>query len=284
MKKYISCVAFDLDGTLLSSQGTDSEGTREILGALQRRGCLCTIATGRMFRSAAAIAEDLSLREVPLITYNGSLVKVPGEHSPIFTGGIPRELAGELLRFCCEQGWYVQSYLEDQLLVEKRSFWTEYYEKLAKVEALPLGEAFFTPSKDPLKILLAADSEEQHALMVRTLGEHFGHQLFLAGSQTPGARFLEVVARGINKGKALEKLCQAWNIPLEETLVFGDSENDLPLFEHGAYSVAMGNAAPEIQKKATFLTESNDREGIALFFEKHEKEFTFGASRISRSA
>jgi hypothetical protein len=284
MKKYISCIAFDLDGTLLCSDGTVSEPTREILEHLQSRGALCTIATGRMFRSAAAIAEDLSIREVPLIAYNGSLVKVPGASSPLFAGGIPEKVAGELLRFCRIQGWYVQSYLEDQLLVEKKSFWTEYYENLAKVEAIPLGEAFFTPSRDPLKILLAADSEEQHALMVRILGEHFGHQLFFAGSHTPGARFLEVVARGINKGKALEKLCKAWNIPLEQTLVFGDSENDLPLFEHAAVSVAMGNATPTIRRKATFVTESNDREGIALFFKNHEQEFTFGASGISQSA
>ena len=123
--------------------------------------------------------------------------------------------------------------------------------------------------KDPLKILLAADSEEQHTLMVRTLGEHFGHQVFLAGSQTPRARFLEVVAQGINKGKALEKLCQAWNIPLEETLVFGDSENDLPLFEHGACSVAMGNATPRDPEKSHLSSpKATTGEGIALFFER----------------
>jgi hypothetical protein len=284
MKKVISCVAFDLDGTLLRSDGTVSKRTKETLLLLQERGCLCTIATGRMFRSAQAIAKDLFLSDVPLITYNGSLVKTPGENIPLFTRGIPAEVAGKLLRFCKERGWYVQSYLEDRLLVEKKSYWTEYYETLAEVEAFPLGEAFFTPSRDPLKILLAANSEEEHALMIRTLTEHFGNHLFLAGSHTPKARFLEVVARGIDKGKALERLCEARGISPKETLVFGDSENDVPLFESAGVSVAMGNATSSIRERAAFVTESNDRDGIPLFIEKRWEEFSFEASGISRSA
>jgi len=284
MKKTISCIAFDLDGTLLRSDGKVSEATRSLISLLQKKGCLCTIATGRMFQSAAAVAREISLFRVPLIAYNGSLLRVLGEKSSLFSWGIPKELAGELLRFCKKNNWYVQSYLEDRLLVEEKRYWTEYYENLASVQAHALGETFFSPSGDPLKILLAAENEEEHALMIRSLTERFGDTIFLAGSHTPEARFLEVVAQGVNKGKALEKLCEHQGISLEETLVFGDSENDVPLFESAAVSVAMGNAAPHVRNRATYGTESNDQEGIALFFEKHGEQFSFEPSGISRSA
>ncbi len=285
MKNHVSCIAFDLDGTLLRSDGTVSEGTRAAISLLQKEGCLCTIATGRMFRSAEAIAANLPIAPgTPLIAYNGSLIKIPGTPSPLFSWGISRNLAEEVLRFCKEQNWYVQSYEEDRLLVEKKCFWTEYYEKLASVEAEPQGEAFFSPPRNPLKILLAAESEEQHSLMIRLLEKRFGEALFLAGSHTPGARFLEIVARGVHKGKALEKLCAHQGISPEETLVFGDSENDVPLFESAAFSVAMGNAAPSVRSRADFVTENNDEEGIPRFFENHRERFSFGTSRSARSA
>ena len=64
----------DLDGTLLPS-GKDVP--RENIEAVQkavRAGVIVTIATGRMYRAALPVAEALGV-DVPIITYNGALIK-----------------------------------------------------------------------------------------------------------------------------------------------------------------------------------------------------------------
>ena len=48
-----------------------------------------------------------------------------------------------------------------------------------------------------------------------------------------------------------------------EVCVFGDYINDLPMFRAAGMSVAVGNADDEVKTKATFITESNNEDGVA---------------------
>lgn len=41
------------------------------------------------------------------------------------------------------------------------------------------------------------------------------------------------------------------------------------MFAVAKFSVAMGQSHSEVQEKATFVTKSNDQDGIADFFEKY---------------
>ena len=58
----------------------------------------------------------------------------------------------------------------------------------------------------------------------------------------------------------MEKLLQ---IPHESTVAVGDSENDLPMMEYCAISVAMGNSTDKIKQKCTMVTDSVDEDGAA---------------------
>lgn len=71
---------------------------------------------------------------------------------------------------------------------------------------------------------------------------------------------------GVNKGTGLLELERKGLIDLSRTLVFGDQNNDLSMFEIAAFSVAMGNSRDYIKSKATFTTLSNDEDGISHFF------------------
>ena len=47
------------------------------------------------------------------------------------------------------------------------------------------------------------------------------------------------------------------------TYGFGDSENDLSLFEQVDVSVAMGNAVPAVKRAATLVTDTVGNDGVA---------------------
>jgi len=52
------------------------------------------------------------------------------------------------------------------------------------------------------------------------------------------------------------------NISSEQTIVFGDGLNDIPLFENARFKVAMDNAYPELKRKANLISIDNDRDGV----------------------
>ncbi|WP_348644659.1 HAD hydrolase family protein [Starkeya sp. ORNL1] len=57
-------------------------------------------------------------------------------------------------------------------------------------------------------------------------------------------------------------------MPLDEVAVIGDMVNDLPMFEVGGLSIAMGNASDAVKGQANFVTTSNDEDGVAHAIEQ----------------
>ena len=64
-------------------------------------------------------------------------------------------------------------------------------------------------------------------------------------------------------------------VPLAEIAVIGDGGNDVAMFERSGLSIAMGNASPEVQQAADFVTDSNREEGFANAIER----FILGGDR-----
>ena len=67
-------LALDLDNTLLYKDLTMAPAARTGLRRLLDRGVLVTLATGRMFPSAAFYARQVGIT-CPLATYNGALIR-----------------------------------------------------------------------------------------------------------------------------------------------------------------------------------------------------------------
>ena len=74
---------------------------------------------------------------------------------------------------------------------------------------------------------------------------------------------IEIVPRSASKGSALQALAKSLNIPMDEVMVFGDSDNDLSMLKTAGVSVAMGNANERVRASARFETLTNDAQGVA---------------------
>jgi HAD superfamily hydrolase (TIGR01484 family) len=70
----IKLIAIDLDDTLLNSKITVSPRNVAAIKKAKAAGITIMIATGRMYISAKKFADLLGL-DVPIVTYNGALVK-----------------------------------------------------------------------------------------------------------------------------------------------------------------------------------------------------------------
>ena len=80
--------------------------------------------------------------------------------------------------------------------------------------------------------------------------------------------YCDVVDKNTSKGIAAEKICEILGTNKEDTVGIGDSYNDLELLEHVGYSVAMKNSVRGLKSKVDEVTNTNDLDGAAEFFEK----------------
>ena len=95
---------------------------------------------------------------------------------------------------------------------------------------------------------------------------------FVARSQR---YYLDITHPLANKGVALTEIAKLLGIPLTEIAAIGDGSNDVAMFERSGLSIAMGNASPQVQRKADFVTDSNRHDGFAKAIER----FILGGDR-----
>jgi Cof subfamily protein (haloacid dehalogenase superfamily) len=260
----IKLVAVDLDDTLLDHSLSVSPRTCEAIRLAEEQGVAVTIATGRMFSSALPYARQLNMK-VPLITYNGGMVRYPQSGAMIFHQTIDGKIAGQILELFRGKNWYLQSYVNDLLYVAKRGEKARQYEALAGVEAVPLGEAFYQMRDEPTKMLAMAEPDELQVIQ-ETIHERFPGAVFTATSKPT---YLELTHPDVNKGHALAILAAHLGIQQEEVMAIGDSNNDYPMIRYAGFGVAMGNASARVKGIAQAVTTANDAHGVAEALEKH---------------
>ncbi|SMC40755.1 Cof-type HAD-IIB family hydrolase [Sporomusa malonica] len=260
----IKLVALDLDDTLLDSKLAVSPRACEAIRKAVAQGVTVTIATGRMYCSALPYARQLGL-DVPLITYNGALIKSSISGETLLHQPVDKELARQALELCREHGWYIQTYVNDELYVKEIDQYADYYSRLSGAPAIALGDAFFTGGERPTK-MLTMSTQEGIIEIYNTFKAVFGNKLNLAISKPT---FMEITDPAANKGRALAFLADKLRIKQEEIMALGDSGNDLDMVKYAGWGVAMGNASAAVKAAARLETLSNDADGVAEAIEKY---------------
>jgi hypothetical protein len=261
-------VAIDLDDTLLRSDLTVSDRTREALRQVRTMGVAVTISTGRMFSSARPFAEQLEL-DVPLITYGGALVKNAGSGEVLYNRPLEPEVARQVIRFARERQVQVNFYLlngeADELYAELMTSWGENYGRFSRVpfNRVPDLEALLERG-NPLKLLLI-DEERAADRWLLELRSLLGEQVHLAKSKPC---FLEMDHPEATKGRALQELAAWLQVERSQVLAIGDSYNDIEMLEFAGLGVAVANAPPDVRSRAGHVTASNDEDGVAQTLER----------------
>ncbi|WEV59877.1 HAD hydrolase family protein [Bifidobacterium sp. ESL0728] len=71
------------------------------------------------------------------------------------------------------------------------------------------------------------------------------------------------------KRNAMNLACQHFDIPISDTIAFGDDLIDMDLLQHAGCGVAVANAKPEVKAIADDICPSNNDEGVAQWIEQH---------------
>ena len=72
---------------------------------------------------------------------------------------------------------------------------------------------------------------------------------------------------GVTKENAINMVCSACNIGLEDIIAFGDDFADIGMLKLCGVGVAMGNAINEVKESADIVIGTNNEDGIAEYLE-----------------
>ena len=78
----------------------------------------------------------------------------------------------------------------------------------------------------------------------------------------------EIINKDFDKGKGVEIICKKFNVPIEDTVGFGDSMNDLEMIQTVGYSVCMANGAEKLKELADMVCPSVSEDGLSRAFAK----------------
>ena len=256
-------IAFDLDDTLLRDDGTISERTLNDLHRLAKENIVTVIATGRMYATAKPYADLLALPDMPLILFSGALIqKISGEK--LYEKTLSPELTAQINKEAFRYGWTAQTYIDDTLYVREKNSFVESYERHTGICAVETGTIDKIPRQGGDKILIHGRADELPAVKAY-LSKVTGQEAELLFSRP---EYLEIMAAGTSKGRALEVVCHYYKIDVSRAMAFGNGQNDTEMLKKAGFTVAVANSAYEVKKVADFVTESNNEDGVAVALER----------------
>lgn len=258
--------ASDLDGTLLGPDHTIASENLAAVCRLRAAGCDFIIASGRRHQNSLRFYRQLLLRG-PIISCAGALVKDPGTGETLREITLPPELANSLVVDGQSRRFTVIYYHRDHLFIEWRNRWTELYESRVGERAELCSDLRSLSGEAALKIVWYGEPAALEAQR-RELQDAYRGRLTLVSTNREDIEFLAV---GADKASALATVCAQLGVNRQNTLAFGDGENDVPMLTWAALGVAMDRGVDRAKSAAQIISppgppESSFARGVAAVF------------------
>ena len=245
----MKAIIVDLDRTLLRTDKTLSDYSVSVLQACRQRGIKLMVATARPLRETAQYRERIAFDA--MTGSNGAKI-VCG--SQFIEHGIDRETAKNLLE-ALQANPNLRITLEAGDCAYSNKAVAEYETTLCQ------DLANLTQRVDTVKILVHLDREE-------TLAEV--QKLIPAGLYATVAHgfLMQIMSKAATKWNGIRTMLEISGISPQETIYFGDDQDDVEPLQKCGIGVAVANAIEEAKVAADHVAASNDEDGVAKFLEQ----------------
>ena len=251
-------VFFDLDGTLLNQDHQLSPPTIEVLNHLKKRQVKLCLASGRTYHSMRPFYQQLGLN-TPLISYNGAKIVYGDGH--IDESPLPQFVLTELVKLSRQHNLHLNVYSQDRWYTEfPESSQAQTYGAVAHLKPYPAD--FNVLQQQAITKALFIASPDQLMTLESSIKSSLSEWVDTTSSMN---HFLEILSQGTNKGQAVKKVCHHLDVPLNQTMAFGDGLNDLEMLSTVGHSVAMSNGRDILKTTATALAPHHADHGVAHY-------------------
>ncbi len=258
MRDNIRLLIADVDGTLVTQEKVLTPRAIEAVKQLKIAGVAFAITSGRPPLGMKMLIDALALTE-PIAAFNGGVFVHPNL-SVMSQSFVASDDAAKVIDAIARHGLDCWVYTDRDWLVRDangphvaREQWTvKFAPKVVPDFSGHMGRV--------AKIVGVGDDHAAVARCEADVQRDCGNHVSAARSQP---YYLDVTHPDANKGHVVITLSQALSIPPPEIATIGDMPNDVLMFQKSGVSIAMGNASPDVQAQAKFVTTSNEEEGFA---------------------
>ena len=269
-------IAFDLDGTLLSADGTISTRTVTALRRAAAAGYLVSIATGRNFTESRVIVKRIGdLRDCVFV--GGAMVIDASSEKTLHRTVMHSELAADICRLfeslghaalalqdTCETG--LDYLITGDIPIATG---TRNWLRTLKMEVKYLPSLATYNHRHTLRVGICGTAE-QAATVMPVLQRHFGDRTMMHSLHVPGmdCEVLEVFDPAVNKWEGVQFIARRHHIEPRQIIALGDDHNDIPMIKHSGLGIAMSNARPGLKAVAKRIIGRNTEDGVAVFLDQ----------------
>ncbi len=250
MKK---AVFFDIDGTLLDAHNYIQPSAIAGIHRIQEAGNYAFICTGRT-RAFVNEPNLLAIGFDGIISGCGTMIELGSE--VIHYQKLENEKIWPLITFLRDQNIAVLMEGRFHMYLDEKDFIGDRYIERLKAE---VGDALEPISGNEARWEASKFSCITEKADLAIVKQKLGNDYELIIHDMP---VMEIVPKGCTKGTGIRKLCARLGIAPEDTFAFGDSVNDLAMFEAVGCSIAMGNSSDYVKGKASYVTDSLHDDGI----------------------
>ena len=262
--KPIRLVIADVDGTLVTHEKVLTPRAIRAVFNLRAAGTQFAVTSGRPPRGMAMLVDPLKLDE-PVAGFNGGVVTRPDLTTVLRQNFLAASVVKQAVQIIIEHKldvwiytdlvWYVRDLKAPH--VDREQWTVKFAPAVTKdLDSLVDRVAKVVGVSDDLEAVQRCEKDVQQA----------------CGANASAARsqpyYLDVTHPKANKGEVVLAMSDLLKIPAEEIATIGDMPNDVLMFVKSGVSIAMGNASPEVQKSATYVTTSSEEEGFANAMEQ----------------
>ncbi len=261
----------DLDKTLLRSNLTISNFTKQVWNSLTKSGIKLTIATARSGPKSLELLQDLHLHH-PLIVMDGAMI-ISNKGEILLSNAINEHTTQSILDIGRKHKIEPFVIGIDHQGVER----FRYTKNLNSLQQELISEykqdkrMQFKTNLDPLKENIKTvyiGKEEQLTPLKDEFTQIFGNKIEIKFSKDPylDGYFLTLLHPKGDKAHALKALKEMDGFEAHKTTVFGDSHNDMGMFKLADSKIAVLNALDEVKEIATeVLPHTNDEDAVAKY-------------------
>lgn len=244
----IKLIASDLDGTLLPEATSNiNPELFTVIRELKKRGVIFAAATGRQYLSAQSLLAPVE-DDILILSDNGACIMEKGKALQCLT--FDKETYAEIVRYirtldnvCILVSSLTAAYTDSNNEWFCKELLGGYQVELQRVEDVLQIE-------DSIIKVAAYFLEDDAAKMAAPCVERFSDKVHIMAS---GAHWVDFMAKGVDKGEALKKVQQMLNIKKEETMAFGDNQNDIGMLLEAEESYAVAGARAEVKAVTKYV-------------------------------
>jgi Cof subfamily protein (haloacid dehalogenase superfamily) len=260
----VKLVIADVDGTLVTHDKILTPRAIDSVMKMRDAGILFAVTSGRPPRGMAMLIDPLKMDE-PLAAFNGGVIIQPDLKTVLRQNVLPPDVVKQVVQLILDQKldvwiytdttWYVRDVNAPHVAREQ---WTVKFPPVVTKDLNSLVDnvAKIVGVSDDLDLVARCEKDVQKAC-----GDH-------ASAARSQPYYLDVTHPKANKGEVVLAMSDLLKIPPQQIATIGDMPNDVLMFVKSGVSIAMGNASPEVQKSATYVTTSSEEEGFANAMEK----------------